>query len=72
MITVTAARKHTDWRKDSQKYDIYTDEEGMHELLFPSQQPKAKDFRRHCFNIYFLMFNSSLVISHMRWKLKVL
>ena len=43
--------KPVDWPKDSQKYDIYTNEEGMYELLFSSQQPKAKDFRRHCFNI---------------------
>ena len=26
---------------------IYINEEGMYELLFSSQQPKAKDFRRH-------------------------
>ena len=25
----------------------------MHELLFSSQQSKAKDFRRHCFNVLF-------------------
>ena len=25
----------------------------MYELLFSSQQPKAKDFRRHCFNVLF-------------------
>ena len=25
-----------DWPKDSQKYDIYTNEEGMYELLFSS------------------------------------
>ena len=39
--------------KDTQKYDIYTNEEGMYELLFSSQQPKAKDFRRHCCNVLF-------------------
>ena len=26
----------------------------MYELLFSSQQPKAKDFRRHCCNVLFL------------------
>ena len=46
-------RKPVDWPKDSQKYDIYTNEEGMYELLFSSQQPKAKDLRRHCCNVLF-------------------
>ena len=51
MISVTAAGKPVDLPKDPQKYDIYTNEEGMYELLFPSQQPKVKYFRRHCFNV---------------------
>ena len=45
--------KPVDWPNDSQKYDIYTNEEGMYELLFSSQQPKAKDLRRHCCNVLF-------------------
>ena len=45
--------KPVDWPKDSQKYDIYTNEEVMYELLFSSQQPKAKDLRRHCCNVLF-------------------
>ena len=59
--------KLVDWPKESQKYIItlmmkgcmscylplYTDEEGMYELLFSSQQSKAKDFRRHCCNVLF-------------------
>ena len=53
MSSVHAACTPTDWPKDSQKYDMYTNEEGMYELLFSSQQPKAKDFRRHCFNVLF-------------------
>ena len=28
-------------------------EEGLYELLFSSQQPKAKDFRKHCCNVLF-------------------
>ena len=40
-------------QKDSQKYDIYINEEGMYEIVFSSQQPKAKDFRRHCCNMLF-------------------
>ena len=42
-----------DWPEDSQKFDIYTNEEGMYELLFSSQQPKAKEFRKHCCNLMF-------------------
>ena len=34
-------------------YDIYANEEGMYELLFSSQQPEAKDFRRNCCNVLF-------------------
>ena len=49
----TAAGKLVDCPKDSQKYDIYTNEEGMYKLLFSSQQPKAKDSRRHCCNVLF-------------------
>ena len=40
-------------QKDSQKYDIYINEEGMYEIVFSSQQPKAKDFRRYCCNVLF-------------------
>ena len=36
MISVSAANKPVDWPKDLQKYDIYTNEEGMYELLFSS------------------------------------
>ena len=45
--------KPVDWPKDSEKYDIYINEEGMYELLFSSQQRKAKDFKRHCFIVLF-------------------
>ena len=50
VCTVSAAGTPINWPKDSQKYDIYTNEEGMYELLFSSQQPKQKAFRRHCCN----------------------
>ena len=43
--------KPADWPIDPQKYDIYTNEEAIHEIVFSSQQPKAKDFRRHCCNV---------------------
>ena len=53
MNSVPAADTPVDWPKDPQKFDMYINEEGMYELLFSSQQPKAKDFRRHCFNVLF-------------------
>ena len=51
--SVLAAGTPVDWLKDLQKFEIYINEEGMYELLFSSQQPKAKDFRRHCCNVLF-------------------
>ena len=53
MGSVHAACTPINWPKDSQKYDVYTNEEGMYELLFSSQHPKAKNFRRHCLNVLF-------------------
>ena len=53
MSSVFSARTPINSPKDLQKYDIYTNEEGMYELLVSSQQPKAKDFRRHCCNVLF-------------------
>ena len=53
MSSVPAAHTPINWPKDSQKYDIYINEEGMSEMLFSSQQPKAKDFRKHCCNVLF-------------------
>ena len=34
----------------------------MYELLFSSQQPKAKDFRRHCCNVLFSHVQQQLTI----------
>ena len=59
MSSVTTATTPANWPKDSQKYDIYTNVEGMFELLFSSQQPKAKDFRKHCCNVLFPHVGSS-------------
>ena len=39
--------------KNSQPDDYYINEEGMYELVFSSQQQKAKDFRRYCCNVLF-------------------
>ena len=53
LSSVSAADTPINWSKDSRKYDIYTSEEGAYELLFSSQQPKAKDFKRHRCNVLF-------------------
>ena len=53
MSSVPTVVTHVDWPKDSQKYDNYINEEGMYEHLFSSQQPKAKEFRKHCCNVLF-------------------
>ena len=50
---VRAVASTVNWPRDSQKLDLYISEEGMYELLFSRQQPKAKDFRRHCCNLLF-------------------
>ena len=53
MSSLIAAGTPVDWPKGSQKFNIYINEEGMYELLFSSQQPETKDFRRHFFNVLF-------------------
>ena len=53
MSSVHAACTPINWPKDLQKYDFYTNEEGVYELLFSSQRPKAKDFRRRCCKMLF-------------------
>ena len=50
---VPAAGTPLNWPKDSQKHDLYLNEEGMYELLFTSQQKLAKAFRKHCCNVMF-------------------
>ena len=37
----------------AQKDDYYINEEGIYELVFGSQQPKVKKFRKHCRNVMF-------------------
>ena len=41
------------WPRDPRKDDYYINEEGVYRLLFLSQHPKAKDFRRHRCNVLF-------------------
>ena len=49
----TAAVHPLEWSKNSQPDDYYINEEGMYELVFSIQQPKAKDFRKHCCDVLF-------------------
>ena len=53
MTGLVSELKPVDWPKDLQKYDIYINEVGMYDIVFSSQQPKAKDFRRYCCNVLF-------------------
>ena len=48
-----AAEHLLTWPLDALKYDLYISEEGLYELLFSSQQPLAKTFRKHCCNVMF-------------------
>ena len=43
MSSVPVAVRHVHWPKESQKLDIYINEEGMYELLHSNQQSKAKE-----------------------------
>ena len=42
-----------EWPKNSQPSEYYINEEGLYELVFTSQQPKAKEFLKFCFNDMF-------------------
>ena len=53
MSSVPAASTPVDWSEDSQNFDIYINEEGVYELLFSRQQPKAKAVRKHYCNVLF-------------------
>ena len=53
LIKFPTARNFMDWPRDLRKDDYYIIEKGMYELLFSSQQPKVKNFRRHCCSVMF-------------------
>ena len=55
------AARPMSWLKDSQRYDLYINEEGMYEVLFGSQQQKAKAFRKYCCNEMFPRIRKQLV-----------
>lgn len=49
-----------EWPMDSRKDDYYVNKEGTYEIVFKSQQPKAKDFRKHFCNVLFPHFRQQL------------
>ena len=51
---------YMDWSRDSRKDDYYINKEGMYELVFGSQQPKGKNFRKHCCTVMFLRIRQQL------------
>ena len=53
LIKLAETNTFGNWPKDSRKDDYYINKEGMYELLFSSQQPKAKNFRKYCCNVMF-------------------
>ena len=53
LAVVRAEGTTVNWPSDSEKLDLYINEEGIYELQFSSQQPKAKDFRKYCCNVLF-------------------
>ena len=57
----TAAVSELKWPFDSRKDDYYINEEGMNELVFTSQQDKAKAFRKYCCNELFPKIRKLLV-----------
>ena len=61
LTSVTAAVTSVNWPKDSQKYDLYINEEGVYELLFSSQQPLAKKLRKHCCDVMFPHIRQQLI-----------
>ena len=47
---------------DSQKYDLYINEEGLYELVFSSQQLLGKEFSaKHCCNVMFPHIRQQLI-----------
>ena len=47
----TSADTPLGWSKDWLMYDIHINEEGEYKLLFCSQQPTEKDFKRRYCNV---------------------
>ena len=49
------------WPSDSQKYDFCINKEGLYELVFSSQEPVAKAFRKHCCNVIFPYIRQQMI-----------
>ena len=61
LISVLSDSTPVLWPADSQKYDLYINEQGMYELAFTSQQKEAKEFGKYCFNTLFPQIRQKLV-----------
>ena len=61
LTKVHAACTLLNWPSDLRKYDCYLNEEWMYELVFSSQQQKAKAFRKYCCNEMFPRVRKQLV-----------
>ena len=61
LIKWATAANLLNWLADSRKDDYYLIEEGMYEVLFGSQQPKAKGFGKYCCNEMFSHICKQLV-----------
>ena len=53
LMVVPTVGTTVNWPRDSQKLALYINKEGIYELLFSSQQPEAKGFRKRCCNVFF-------------------
>ena len=58
---VVSTNTPLEWPKNSQPDEYYINEDGMYELLFSSQQQKAKVFRKYCCNEMFPRICKQLV-----------
>ena len=57
----TVTEPPLEWPKNSQSDEYYINEEGMYELVFSSQQPLAKKFKKYCCNVMFPYIRKQLV-----------
>ena len=70
--SVPAASTPVDWSEDSQTSTFTSMKKGCMSCYFQDNSQRQKPSENTTAMYCFLMFYSSLVISHMRWKLKAL
>ena len=58
---VTATVITISWPSVSRRYNLYLIEEGLYKLVFSSQQPLAKTFRKHCCSVMFPHIRKQLI-----------